>query len=249
MDSLEIEIFDSPEDLHSFVSDNIIEFISTTLSHSNRCSLSFSGGTSPRKIYEKIGKTESRLNIDWASVHFFWGDERCVPPDNELSNYRMVHEALLSAIEIPPDNIHRIKGELGPEESASIYEKELRQFFLSESLPKIDLMLLGLGEDTHTASLFPFSTVLKENDRWAAAVHKEHGPHRVTLTLPAINNSRTIFVIVTGKNKADAIYRVFFSSFDPYKYPAQAVKPKDGNLFWFIDKDAASLYLEKSGRK
>jgi 6-phosphogluconolactonase len=113
----------------------------------------------------------------------------------------------------------------------------------------MDIMLLGLGDDSHTASLFPFNDVLKEDYRWAVAAHKEEGPSRVTLTLPVINNAGTIMFIVTGEKKAQAVYNVFFSSFHPDRYPAQAVKPAKGNLFWFIDKEAASLYLDQARKQ
>ena len=138
---------------------------------------------------------------------------------------------------------------MDPDASAIEYEKELKTFFSAESTPRMDIMLLGLGDDSHTASLFPFSDVLKEVYRWAVAAHPEEGPGRVTLTLPVINNAETIMFIVTGKKKAHAVYDVFFSRFQPDRYPAQAVKPAKGNLFWYIDKDAASLYLEQARKQ
>jgi 6-phosphogluconolactonase len=244
MNSLEIKIFDTADELRNFAADYILNAISETITVRNKCSISLSGGTTPRKIYELLAEKAKKKDVEWKSVHFFWGDERCVPSDDEQSNYLMVKKSLLSSIDIPSENIHRIKVEMEPDESAFEYEAEIKRSFSTESIPRFDLMLLGLGDDTHTASLFPFSAALKEERRWAVPASKENGQNRVTLTLPVINSSATTIFIVSGKNKAEAVYRVFFNSFEPDKYPAQSVKPESGNLFWFMDRSAASLYLE-----
>ncbi len=244
MNAPEIKILDSTEELRNFAADYILNSISETLTARNKCSVSLSGGTTPRKIYELLAEKAKKKVVDWKSVHIFWGDERCVPSDDERSNYLMVKKTLLSSIDIPSENIHRIKGEMEPADSAIEYETEMKKFFSTESIPSFDLMLLGLGDDTHTASLFPYSAALKEDQRWAVPVSKEDGQSRVTLTLPVINKATTTIFIVSGKNKAEAVYRVFFNSFEPDKYPAQSVKPESGNLFWFMDSSAAYLYLE-----
>ena len=248
MDSLEIKIFEREEELQDFASDHILSTIAETITIRNKCFVSLSGGTTPRKIYERIAKKAMEQNVDWKSVHFFWGDERCVPPDDERSNYLMAKKALLSTIDLPSENIHRIKGEINPEDSAYDYEAEMKRSFSTEITPSFDIMLLGLGDDTHTASLFPSSPALKETQRWAVPVLNEHGESRITLTLPVINHATTTIFIVSGKNKAEAVYRVLLNRFDPDKYPAQSVKPESGNLFWLLDSAAASLYLRNKDK-
>jgi 6-phosphogluconolactonase len=249
MDSLEIKIFETEEELHNFASAHILSTISEAISLRNKCFVSLSGGTTPRMTYARMAETTREQIVDWEPVHFFWGDERCVPPDDERSNYLMVKKALLSFIDIPPENIHRIKGEMNPDDSAHDYEAELKRSFSTESTPRFDVMLLGLGEDAHTASLFPYSPALKEKQRWAVPVLKGDGESRITLTLPVINRAATTIFIVSGGNKAEAVYRVLLNHFDPDKHPAQGIKPESGNLFWLMDSAAASLYLRNKDTK
>lgn len=243
MDSLEIKIFDTPEELQNFAADFILNTIAETITARNRCFISLSGGTTPQKVYERVAERAREQIVEWKYVHFFWGDERCVPPDDERSNYLMAMKALISFIDIPSENIHRIKGEMKPGDSASTYETEMKRLFATESIPSFDIMLLGLGNDAHTASLFPYSSALKEKERWAIPVFREDELSRITLTLPVMNHATTTIFIVSGSNKDEAVYRVLLNRFDPDKYPAQSVKPENGNLFWLLDRSAASLYL------
>ncbi|MBM2841757.1 MAG: pgl, partial [Bacteroidetes bacterium] len=182
-------------------------------------------------------------------VHLFWGDERCVPPDDPESNYRMVHEALLRHIGIPPENVHRIKGELDPALTAREYEEEIRRAFgvNENAIPRFDLILLGLGEDGHTASLFPGTSALQEKQRIVTEVYVEKlESHRITITLSVINNAFHVFFLVSGKSKAQILGAVLNES--PVSYPAQLVRPVAGELQWLVDQDAASQLAMVSER-
>lgn len=206
-----------------------------------RFTVALSGGNTPRQLYVHLANPEISSQIDWENVHLFWGDERCVPPDHPDSNFRMARESL--HVPIPEQNIHRILGELPPEEAAMRYEQELRVFF--GDIPRFDLVLLGLGEDGHTASLFPASPALYEQARWAVAVsHKVPPPPlvpRVTLTLPVINHAREVIFLVAGREKAGRVAQVIGEMPAPEELPASAVQPLNGNLTWLLDQSAAAL--------
>jgi len=181
--------------------------------------------------------------VGWEHVHFFWGDERCVPPGHAESNYRMADEALLSHIPIPTGNIHRVHGELSAKEAAQDYEDELRLFFGSET-PHFNLILLGLGRDGHTASLFPGTPTVREKAHWVAAVSHNIPPpplvDRVTLTLPVLNAATQMLFLASGAEKAERLAQVLHGSFQPDLLPAQAVKPANGTVRWLVDQAAAA---------
>jgi 6-phosphogluconolactonase len=202
-----------------------------------RFGVALSGGSSPKAMHAVL----TQMTIDWSRVHIFWGDERCVPPTDAESNYRMVNDALLQFIRIPGENVHRIVGERNPAEAASLYGRELRQVFglQEDGVPRFDLMLLGLGEDGHTASLFPGTSALGESEKLVTMVYVEElNAHRVTLTFPVINNSRHVVFLVSGKSKAPIVREVLQNS--SLTYPAQLVRPLSGELHWLVDQDAAS---------
>jgi 6-phosphogluconolactonase len=189
-----------------------------------------------------LASAEYSEQINWPGVHLFWGDERCVPPDHPESNYRMVHEALLSKISIPPANIHRMEGEREPQQAASEYEDELRRFFQLKSgqAPQFDLILLGLGEDGHTASLFSGSTALNDRERLVTTTYVERlKAHRLTLTLPVINAAAQVTFLVAGQSKASVVKEILAKGFAPENYPAARVLPADGRLTWLVTADAA----------
>ena len=198
--------------------------------------VALAGGSTPRAAYEHAAES----GADWAGAVLWFGDDRCVPPDHEHSNYRMVREALLDRVD-PAPVVHRIRGELGSREAADAYELELRDAF-GGGRPVLDLALMGLGPDLHTASLFPNHPAVEERERLAVAV-EEPGmePHvpRVTLTLPVFNAAREVVFLVTGADKADAVARAFGSEPDP-SAPASLVKPKSGRLILLTDEAAAS---------
>ncbi|HHS97595.1 MAG TPA: 6-phosphogluconolactonase [Chloroflexi bacterium] len=195
--------------------------------------VALAGGSTPRPAYRLLADPACASRVDWDRVHLFWGDERCVPPDHPESNYRMVREALLDRVPIPVENVHRIRGEWPPEEAAAAYEAELRAIFGPDG--RLDLVLLGLGADGHTASLFPGSAALDERERWVAAVFADPvGTWRITLTPPALNGAREVLFLVVGKPKAEALARVLAG----WDLPAGRIRPRSGRLSWFVDRDA-----------
>lgn len=211
----------------------------SVLQANRRFTVALSGGSTPRALYQLL----AQLPLAWENIHLFWGDERCVPPDHADSNYRMTAESLLTRVHIPPENIHRIQGELPPEEAALQYEDELQKFF--DGVPSFDLILLGLGDDGHTASLFPNSYALHEQTRWVVAVPHAAPPPplvpRVTFTLPAINAARQIVFLVSGAGKAERLAEVLRVTTSPTLLPAQLIQPDTGELLWLMDQPAATL--------
>ncbi|MGZ9143712.1 MAG: 6-phosphogluconolactonase [Candidatus Binatia bacterium] len=205
-----------------------------------RFAVALSGGSTPKALYSLLATAEFSEQLDWRQIHLFFGDERCVAPDHAESNYRMVAEALLSQIAIPSENVHRMAGELAPLAAAVAYERELKQFFSQSetNLPRFDLLLLGLGEDGHTASLFPGSSALHETKCLVAPIYVEKlAAHRLTLTLPAINHAAQISFLIAGKSKAAIVKEIFAPA--PPDYPAARIQPARGQLTWFITQDAA----------
>ena len=214
------------------------EFIART----GRFSVALSGGSTPRAVYSLLAEPEFRDRIDWPRVHLFWGDERCVPPNHPDSNFRMVQEALLAKIAIPPENIHRMMGEREPAEAAAAYEQELKTFFTAGDgdWPRFDLIFLGLGEDGHTASLFPGTVALDATKHWITAVHVEKlQSYRLTLTLPVIRSAAQVVFLVSGASKTKIVREIFASNRALNDYPAAKVGPMAGRLTWMIDRDAA----------
>jgi 6-phosphogluconolactonase len=214
-----------------------------------RCAVALSGGRTPAALYHLLAEEPARSRIPWAGVHLFWGDERCVPPDHTESSYRLAHEALISRVPIPPENIHRVYGELDPQGAARRYESELAIFF-GAPRPRFDLVLLGLGEDGHVASLFPGSEALDEQLRVAEAVRAEYQGRpadRVTLTLPAINAARRVWFLVSGAEKAEIVRAVLEGA--GRALPAQRVRPTHGRLTWLLDAAAAQGLVESTTRR
>jgi len=208
----------------------------------NSFTVALSGGSTPRQLFELLADEtrEFREQILWQQCHFFWTDERPVAPDHPDSNYRMTWDAMLRRVAVPETNIHRIQGEKPAEDAATDYEKELRRFFRlkDDECPAFDLILLGLGEDGHTASIFPGTEVLRETRRLAAApwVPKLNS-YRITLTLPVLNNAATTVFLVSGENKATILHEVLDR--ETATFPAQAFRPTSGELIWLADSAAA----------
>lgn len=205
----------------------------------SRFGVALSGGGTPRRLYEILAAKPYHEKIQWKAVHVFWSDERCVPPGDERSNYRMACESLLNHVPIPTGNIHPVHGELPPAESASRYEAGLRAFFGAE--PAVfDLILLGLGEDAHTASLFPRTPVLAEEERWVAEVYiPKLETNRITLTAPLINHARQVIFLVSGASKAAALHSVLEGAHQPQEFPAQLIRPGERPPLWLVDKAAS----------
>jgi len=216
-----------------------------------RFSVALSGGSTPRALYGLLATDAAlRASIDWLRVHLFWGDERHVSPEHPQSNYRMVREVLLDPVAIPPQNIHRIAGERADaDEAASAYQMELEQFFglAQGDLPCLDLVLLGLGSDAHTASLFPSAArTLERRELVVAHFVESANAFRISLTAPALSAARTIVFIVSGSDKAQAVHQVLDGERDPRRYPAQLIEPGGGKLIWLLDRSAGNLLAPRS---
>lgn len=211
--------------------------------------VALSGGSTPANLYSILSSAPYDKKIPWNGVHLFFGDERCVEPAHPDSNYRMVSDTLISAIEIPGENIHRMEGELDPVVAARRYEEEIRRFFSENSLldegsgrPVFDLVLLGLGEDGHTLSLFPSTRALDEGERLVAENHVERlKGWRLTLTLPVVNAASTVVFLVSGEGKARALKEVADGALSPAELPALGVRPLKGSVIWLVDEAAARL--------
>jgi 6-phosphogluconolactonase len=214
------------------------------VSAQGRFTAALSGGKTPVALYDLLAKNPFASQIPWARVHLFWGDERCVPPDHGDSNYRLVRERLINHVPIPPANVHRMPAEMDTVEAAARYEEQLREFFAPHGggFPVFDLVLLGLGEDGHTASLFPGTRALRESARWVLGhyVDAQKG-WRITLTPPVINAARMVAFIVAGAGKAAVVKEILEGPFGPDTLPAQIVRPAGGDLVWMLDREAAAL--------
>jgi len=205
--------------------------------------LALSGGSTPKIIFQILAN-DYKSKINWNNIHLFWGDERCVPPDDEESNFGMTKKYLLDFIAIPEKNIHRIKGENNPEVEADRYSKEITKYVtLRRGLPSFDIVMLGIGEDGHTASIFPNQIQLLNSEKFCdVAVHPSSGQKRVTLTGRVINNAEEVIFLVTGKNKAQIIKKILVKK--SRKFPAEFIEPVEGNLKYYIDSEAAELLSE-----
>ncbi len=229
-----VQIFDTPELLaraaaHFFVT------LAQTASHQHPFSVALSGGQTPRGVYELLATDEFKDQIKWELVHIFFGDERPVPPDDAASNYGMALAALLSKIRIPDSNIHPIAGEGDPRANARKYESELKSHFAGLSWPRFDLVLLGMGEDGHTASLFPGTAAVEEKTAWVVANWVgQLNEYRITLTAPSINAAANILFLVSGEKKASRLKEVLSGPLQPEKLPAQLIKPGNGSLAWMV---------------
>lgn len=205
-----------------------------------RFSVVLPGGSTPAMLFRILGKEPQQGRVPWANVHLFWGDERCVPPTDPASNYHLASQIFISSLPIPPDNIHRIPGELGATGAARAYERDLLDYFCGPH-PRFDLVVLGLGVDGHTASLFPGSAALEERERLAMAVtasYQDRPSERVTMTPRAINSARHVLFLVTGSAKASIVRDVLQGS--DGRFPARLIQPSAGQLTWLLDAEAAS---------
>ena len=211
-----------------------------------RFTVALSGGSTPKALYQLLAAPPYRDEVDWRKVYVTCGDERCVPPDDDESNYRLAREALLDHVPIPGDQVRRMPGELPDYDAAArAYESTLRRLFGlapdSREVPRFDLIYLGLGTDGHTASLFPGSPALHERERLVVAPYVEQlGAHRLTLTPPVLNAAREVTFLVAGREKAAIVREVLRSPRDVDRLPAQVVAPTDGRLTWLLDAAAAA---------
>ncbi|MFS4417069.1 6-phosphogluconolactonase [Maribacter sp. 2307ULW6-5] len=204
--------------------------------------LALSGGSTPKLIFDVLA-ADYGTSIDWSQVHFYWGDERCVPPTDPQSNFRMTKEHLFSKIQVPKENINRILGENQPAGEAMRYANLLEiNLDRVEEVPQFDLVLLGMGDDGHTASIFPHQMELwNASDHCAVATHPDTGQQRVTINGKVINRAKEVIFLVTGSSKAEKIKEISAKEAGHESYPASLVAPESGKLTWFLDQDAASL--------
>jgi 6-phosphogluconolactonase len=200
--------------------------------------VALAGGHTPERAYQLLAQPPLRSQVPWGQVHVFWGDERCVPPDDPQSNARMARQALLGHVSVPEAHVHPILCARDPHRAAEEYEGLLRTFF-GEGRPNFDLVYLGLGENGHTASLFPGTPALDAQERWVAEVYvAEQDMWRVTLTAPVINQAAAVVFLVAGAAKSRVVQRVLEGPFQPHRLPAELIRPIDGSLDWMIDKEA-----------
>lgn len=209
----------------------------SAIAATGRFTVALSGGSTPKAMFALLVDHP----IEWAQVHVFWGDERCVPPDHADSNYHLAFETLLSKVPIPDRNIHRLRGEIDPAQAALAYEAELRNIFGPIDWPRFDLILLGLGTDAHTASLFPGTSAIHESERRVVGHFVEQlNAYRLTLTPPVIHHADHVIFLVAGADKAAAIRSVLEGPPNPDRFPAQIVEPMTGRVTWLIDHSAAA---------
>ena len=236
-----LRIFSSPEETAAAFGRYLVQQIQESASY--HCALS--GGSTPKLLFQYLA--EHHQDLDWSRLHVYWGDERCVAPDDEESNYKMTKELLLDHVGIPAKNIHRVKGENDPSTESSRYADELTKSIPdSAGIPTFDLIILGMGDDGHTASIFPHEIDLLTSEALCAvANHPVSGQKRITLTGQVINAAKEVVFLVTGGGKKDRIAEIFNKNGYWEKYPASYVAPASGKLWWYVDQAAAStLHLD-----
>lgn len=247
----DIRILQRPEELFEAAAELFVGAAQRAVADKGRFCVALAGGSTPRSLYRLLaGERAWRDAMPWEESHFFWSDERHVPPSHADSNFRMAMEAMLSNVAVPPSNLHRIEGERErAEETASLYERTLREFFglMPGEFPCFDLALLGMGSDGHTASLFPGTAALDERDRLVVSNRVEKlQAERITFTVPTLDNAAHVVFLVTGKDKADALAAVFEGPYEPAKFPAQLIRPVHGRLTVLAD-EAAAARLARGG--
>ena len=221
--------------------DFIAEHAASAITARGRFTIALSGGGTPKPIYARLATADYQDRIAWEKVHVFFSDERCVPPDDTRSNYRMVREAWFDHSSIPADNIHRIRGEDDPAREALRYEQEIACLYRSAVFPAFDLILLGMGDNGHTASLFPGTAALREKERWVVAQYVEvMTTWRVTFTAPLINAARHVAFLAEGPGKAQMLWNVLEGPYQPDVWPSQLIQPVSGELHWLVDAAAAA---------
>jgi 6-phosphogluconolactonase len=236
-------ILDDAPSLYVHAAEEIAHFAGEAICMHAEFMLCLSGGSTPAATYQLLAE-RFRLSVDWKEVQFFWGDERCVPPEDPASNFGMANRTMLSRLGPRPDQIHRIRGEDPPERAARAYEEDLRASFgIGEGeFPRFSLTLVGLGDNVHVESLFPGSPALHERERSAVAVEVDAPQrHRVTITPPVLNNSARVMFLVEGASKAAAVKSALEGPRDSDRFPAQIIDPHHGEVIWLLDRAAASL--------
>ena len=238
----DVRIFDDLPALSRAAASLFIDSCSRAIRLRGRALVVLSGGNTPEELFRLLAEPSYAEQINWDRVHIFWGDERCVPPDDPESNFSQANEAFLSRVPIPEGNIHRVQGEARPSDAALSYALALRQFAApTMSWPRFDLVLLGMGEDGHTASLFPGLPVEITAPTAAVTADYQGRPaNRVTLTPILFNEAYRVVFLVSGASKSQTLANVLYGNYDPGLLPAQRIRPMDGELIWLVDRAAAS---------
>lgn len=235
----DLTILESPQAVAQAIADAFVTDAQDAIAQRGQFSVALSGGSTPKSAYALLGQSPRRDQVDWQRVQIFFGDERCVPPQDEQSNYKMAHDAFLRAVSLPEVNVHRIHGEDDPQKAAADYAA-----LLVEKLgnpPRFDLVMLGMGTDGHTASLFPGTDPRQDEDRLVRSVHVEKlQSNRITITPVVINFGRHVIVATEGVSKAPALYAVIKGPYDPTVHPIQIIALAAGRLSWYVDRAAAA---------
>lgn len=247
---MQLIIKPNPTELAKVAADFIAQRIQSTLKTQDRFTIALSGGSTPKALHELLAKPPYVEQIPWAQLHIFWGDERYVPIDDEQSNAGMAYDTLLGHVYTPEDQIHVWRTDLEPDAAAADYDRILHEYFGDTGpgvdSPSFDLVLLGMGDDGHTLSLFPGTEVVHEQTAWTKAYFlTQQNMFRLTLTAPIVNRAACIAFLVAGPKKAEPLKEVLEGVYNPDKYPSQVIKPVDGDLVWLVDEKAATLLSKK----
>ncbi len=238
---MKINIYNSPAETIQHLANYFVTTAKGCIEHKGRFTVALSGGSSPKKLYELLSSEVYKNALDWEKVYFFFGDERYVPLTDKDSNYLMAKKALFEPLQIADDHVFAVDTSLPPDDAAKDYESSMNVFFGNESI-RLDLVLLGLGDNSHTASLFPHTTVLHDKTpAFKALFVEEIMAYRITMNAPLINEARHVAFLVYGKEKAVAVHHILQDKTDVETYPAQLINPTNGELVWFLDYEAAHL--------
>ena len=237
-----VEIYQDVDTLSQAAARYVVSIANESIVTHGRFTLSLAGGSTPKKLYALLASEPYRDQINWALVEVFWSDERCVAPDSEDSNYHLAEEVLLSKVPIPASQIHRMPADAADRDAAAQrYTEEMQRALGTNGIPSFDLMQLGMGPEGHTASLFPHQASLKEQQRLVIPVDvPKPPPPRLTCTPPLLNAAVHVLFLVTGQDKADAVAAILEGEHNPDEYPAQIIKPANGEVTWMLDSAAAS---------
>jgi 6-phosphogluconolactonase len=244
----EIKIYETKEELYKGAAELIAGLISSYIRLHFKCTIALSGGTTPGNLYNILAK-RYKQEIDWNNVFLFWGDERFVPAEHPDSNYKLASENLISKVSMHKENIFKINTDVLPDDAAGKYEGILKKFFGDNELPVFDIILLGLGKDGHTASIFPGTPAEYETNKWVMGYHVDSiDSNRITFTLPVINNAKNVIFLIAGEDKREIVEKIFIKQ-EENRFPALKVKPQNGTLFYLMDRAAAGELKEQINQK
>jgi 6-phosphogluconolactonase len=253
MSSPKIRILADAEAVSRAAAEEFVRLANAAIAARGQFAIALSGGSTPKRLYQLLAEAPFREQVAWDKVEFFWGDERSVPPDHNDSNYHMASEAMLRKLPVPATHIHRMEAERTDRDAAARdYEAALARVFKTSvggEIPGFDLILLGMGPDGHTASLFPHTTALKERSRWVIVNYvPKFATDRVTFTVPVLNRAREVLFLVAGADKAEPLHEVLEGPPNNDEYPSQFVKPSPGELVFFVDRAAAAKLATASAK-